>query len=106
MVVYREVTLSEEKNTDKNWQMLGRFTYHNYKVVLEATQDEVDYRVRIWNGNFRNRNAEKRPKPEVLLYNDLRLARTQYEEAVIRLISRTSFTDVSIFMQQTATKFL
>lgn len=104
MKISKVVAPPQEKNTDKHWQMLGRFTYHNYKVLLEATFDEVDYRVRIWDGSFRA--GDKRVTPEILTSRDLRIAQSQYEEAVIRLVSKTSFTDVSLFMQRAATKFL
>lgn len=69
--------------------ILGQFKYHIYSVTLEGNGEETEYTVTCDNGDH-----------DVHKFEDLREARTAYENAVINSIMRTSFTDVSIYEQQ------
>lgn len=95
-----------ERKQRKKLHMLGRFTYHHYKVTLQTTEDETEYYVKIWKGNFHHDRIRSPEPEEVQTYNDLRIARREYENAVSAAIHNTTYTDVSIFMQQQATSTL
>lgn len=81
--------------------LLGNFKYHNYEVKLEARDDETEFVVTYHYRSNEEVREQLNGSVDVKLYRDLREARDEFEKICHECIGRTSFTDVSIFSQQT-----
>jgi hypothetical protein len=84
------------------YDKLGDFTYHNLRVKLESAQDESEFRISYWEDTISSRSIDWGEPTEVKTTDDLRKARTWFEDTVTNMLMNTSYTDVSIYMQQKA----
>ncbi len=82
-------------------ELLGHFRYHIYEVKLEGDAEETEYRVTCITRTFSDIRSGEEGEIEIHPFTDLRDARTAFENAVQYCLGRTSFTDVSLFQQQT-----
>jgi len=79
---------------------LGHFKYHIYEVKLESSDDEREYKVTCIARSFQDIRSGKEEEVAINPFSDLRPARDAFQHAVLYCIGSTSFTDVSLFMQQ------
>ena len=84
--------------------VLGHFKYHIYEVKLEGNDDETEYKVTCIERTCRTMKdpLDEDSDMQIHPFDDLRPARTAFENAVQYCLGRTSYTDVSIFSQQTS----
>lgn len=105
MTTYLPVRPSEFSNEvaelEPRKQLLGLFEYHHHKVVFEATEDEREYFITIWQDTHNHPRAPKDPQ-RVMNYHDLSPARGAFQQVVHDLMGLTSLSDVSLYMQQHA----
>lgn len=82
---------------------LGHFKYHIYEIKLEGNDEETEYTVICIQRTLRTMDVpvDKNTDMQVHPFDDLRKARSAFENAVHYCVGRTSFTDVSLFQQQT-----
>lgn len=70
-------------------KILGVFEYHRYKILFAGNVDETEYNVTVSESG----NMTAYPS------TDIRVARDKFQYLVEDAIYRTSFTDVSCYMQ-------
>lgn len=78
----------------ENYNVLGYLHYHSYKISLKSNDDETVYVVQRWYDD------------ELILsmkLDNLSAAMALFTDAISDIFYRTSYTDVSIYMQQKAT---
>lgn len=86
---------------DRKLSTLGDFKYHHHRVLLQASADERDYVVKVWEDNWQHR--EQRPKPTtVKKFDNLHGAQQHFEKQMGWMTHYTSLNDLSLFMQQYA----
>lgn len=70
-------------------KILGLFEYHRFKIVFAGNADETEYNVTISECGY------------LISYpsTDIRIARDKFQYLVADALYRTSFTDVSNYMQ-------
>lgn len=82
-------------------ELLGHFKYHIYEVKLEGSEGERAYKVTCTTRTFQDIRGNEAGEVEVHPFDDLHPARLAFENAVQYCLNRTSFTDISLFHQQT-----
>lgn len=82
-------------------ELLGHFQYHTYEIKLEGSEDERAYKVTCISRSLKEIRDGGSGDVEEHPFDDLRPARDAFECAVHNAMMMTSFTDVSIFQQQT-----
>lgn len=83
--------------------ILGHFKYHIYEVKLEGNKEETQYKLTCIERTIRTMKDPITEETDMQFYpfDDLRVARDRFQAAVQYCIGKTSFTDVSLFEQQT-----
>ncbi len=82
---------------------LGHFKYHIYEVKLEGNDEETEYKVTCIQRTLRTMQdpIDENTDIQVHSFDDPRPARDAFQNGVTYCLDRTSFTDVSLFQQQT-----
>ena len=80
---------------------LGSFHYCQYQVKLTCSDDELDYTVSMtWTPLSRIKGVFPVHEETVHNFDNLSKARGIYEQLVEKVISQTSLSDVSLYMQR------
>lgn len=71
-------------------QLLGEFNYHRFSIKLKASEDETTFTVEKQEDNIN----------QIETFTDLSKAKDKFQYFITDALYYTSFTDVSIWMQQ------
>ena len=82
-------------------KILGNFQYHLYKVSFECDDNEKEYTIKMeWSSLHNVNNSNFNPEVTIHNFDNIGKARDVFEELVEKIISNTSRSDVSLYMQQ------